>query len=203
LNIYSRAPIYAVLEEAKTFLDLEIIVQNDEEFVRVKGLHASYAKQTALENQGEKKLLMSLLEAEGFDEVLSETACNEILKIKKHYFQKLQATGIELFSHALEKLLSVHKLSDLNKRREVGIYLKSILNDLEQQIIPTLQKRVEYIKRSLSHATKNLWLHKKGEVIETFQCNLDKLIKNLQSLTFYPTSGQHNAFPFYNWLETK
>jgi hypothetical protein len=203
LNIYSRAPIYAVLEEAKTFLDLEIIVQNDEEFVRVKGLHASYEKQTALENQGEKKLLMSLLEAEGFDEVLSETACHEILKIKKHYFQKLQGTGMELFSHALEKLLSVHKLFDLNKRREVGIYLKSILNDLEQQIIPTLQKRVEYIKRSLSHATKNLWLHKKGEVIETFQCNLDKLIKNLQSLTCYSTSEQHNAFPFYNWLETE
>jgi hypothetical protein len=110
---------------------------------------------------------------------------------------------MELFSHALEKLLSVHKLFDLNKRREVGIYLKSILNDLEQQIIPTLQKRVEYIKRSLSHATKNLWLNKKGEVIETFQCNLDKLIKNLQSLTCYSTSGQHNAFPFYNWLETE
>jgi hypothetical protein len=203
LNIYSRAPIYAVLEEAKAFLDLEIIVQNDEEFVRVKGLNESYANQTALENQGEKKLLISLLEAKGFDEVLSETSCQEILKIKKHYFQKLQATGMELFSHALEKLLSVHKIYDLNKRREIGFYLKSILNDLEQQIIPTLKKRVEYIKRSLSYATKNLWFDKKVDLIQTFQYNLDKLINHLKLLTAHSTPRQDTAFPFYNWLETE
>jgi hypothetical protein len=203
LNIYSRAPIYAVLEEAKAFLDLEIIVQNDEEFVRVKGLHESYANQKALENQGEKKLLISLLEAKGFDEVLSETSCQEILKIKKHYFHKLQATGMELFSHALEKLLSVHKIYDLNKRREIGFYLKSILNDLEQQIIPTLKKRVEYIKRSLSYATKNLWFDKKVDLIQTFQYNLDKLIHHLKLLTAHSIPRQDSAFPFYNWLETE
>jgi hypothetical protein len=203
LNIYSRAPIYAVLEEAKAFLDLEIVVQNDQEFVRVKGLHESYANQTALENQGEKKLLFSLLEAKGFDEVLSETSCQEILKIKKHCFQKLQATGMELFFHALEKLLSVHKIYDLNKRREIGFYLKSILNDLEQQIIPTLKKRVEYIKRSLSYATKNLWLDNKADLIQTFRYNLDKLINHLKLLTAHSTSRQDTAFPFYNWLETE
>jgi hypothetical protein len=203
LNIYSRAPIYAVLEEAKAFLNLEIIVQNDQEFVRVKGLHESYAKQKALENQGEKKLLMSQLEAEGFDEELSENSCHEILKIKKHYIRKFQGIGMELFSHALKNLLSVHKFFDLNKRREVGIYLKSILNDLEQHIIPTLKKRIEYIKHSLLHATKNFWIDKKVEVIETFQYNLEKLINDLRLLPLHSKSVSNNAFPFYNWLETK
>jgi len=201
LNIYSRAPIYAVLEEAKAFLNLEIIVQNDQEFVRVKGLQESYAKQKALENQGEKKLLMSLLEAEGFDEELSTNSCHEILKIKKHYIRKFKEIGMELFSHALKNLLSVHKISHLNKRCEIGIYLKSILNNLEQQIIPTLQKRIEYIKYSLSHATKDILLNNK--VIEIFQCNLEKIINDLRLLSFHYRSVPNSAFPFYNWLETK
>jgi hypothetical protein len=110
---------------------------------------------------------------------------------------------MELFSHALEKLLSVHKIYDLNKRREIGFYLKSILNDLEQQIVPTLKKRVEYIKRSLLHATKSLWLHTKVEVIETFQYNLDKLINNLKLLKAHSIPRQDTTFPFYNWLETE
>lgn len=203
LNLYSKAPIYAVLEEAKTFLNLEITTQHEKEFVRVKGLHESYANQFALENQGEKKLLTNMLEANHCDdELLSETSCQEILKIKKHYFQKLQATGMELFSHGLQKLLSLHKLFELNNRQEVGIYLKSILQDLEQKMIPTLQKRVEYIKQSLLY-TKGLWFNKKSQVIQTFQLKLDKLLQNLKALHAVAESPSNGSFPFYNWLETE
>lgn len=201
LNIYSRAPIYSILEEAKTFLNLEVTVHNRKEVVRVTGLKESFAKQQALENVGERKLLTVLLEANHCDELLSDVSCQEILKMKKHYWQKLQSFGMELFSRALQKLLSLHKLFELNQRGEVGIYFHSILKDLEQQIIPTLQKRVDYIKRSISY-THRLLIQTRSQVINSFQIKLDKLNQLLKSLHGERLETS-SSFPFYNWLETQ
>ncbi|MDP4188797.1 MAG: hypothetical protein Q8905_12155, partial [Bacteroidota bacterium] len=170
------------------------------EMVRVVSLNASYAKNDVLENQGEKKLLANILEDNGCDELLSEASCQDILKVKKHYFKKLHAMGMELFWHGLKTLLSLHKLLELNHRGEVGVYLKSILTDLEQKMIPTLRKRVEYVKQSISHA-KRLVMSSKSQIINHFQLTLDKLIQTLKSL--HTTDSPDNVFPFYNWLETK
>jgi hypothetical protein len=203
LNLYSRAPIYAILEEAKTFLNIELIHQNEKEMVRVTGLHECYGKQPALENQGEMKLLLNILQANDCDELLSESSRQEILKVKKHYIQKLQAVGMELVSHALQKLLSLHKLFDLNNRGEVGIYLRSILADLEQKIVPTLQKRVEYIKQSIVQ-TKDKFIHIRSQVMSSFQVKLEKLTQILNSLQSHSThKNENSSFPFYNWLETE
>jgi hypothetical protein len=169
--------------------------------VRVTGLHESFATQPALENQGEMKLLINLLQANNCDELVSESSCQEILKVKKHYIQKLQGIGMELFSHALENLLSLHKLFDLNNRGEVGIYLRSILGDLEQKIVPTLQKRVEYIKQSIVQ-TKDKFGHIRSQVMSSFQVKLDKLTQILNSLQSHSTH-KSGSFPFYNWLETQ
>jgi hypothetical protein len=200
LNLYSKAPIYSILDEVKTFLNLEITVQNRKEVVRVLGLKKCFTKQQALENVGERKLLTNILEANHCDELLSKTSCQEILKVKKYCLQKLQSVGMELFSHGLQKLLSLHKLFELNKRGEVGIYLNSIIKDLEHKIIPTLQKRVEYIKQSILQ-TKNLFIQTKSQVISGFQSKLDKLTQLLESLHREPTPK--GSFPFYNWLETQ
>lgn len=203
LNLYSKDPIYSILEEVKKFLNLEITIQNQKEIVRISGLQKNYAKQEVLENQGEKELLSQILEKQGCDELLSENSCKEILKLKKHYFQKFQDIGIELFSHALQTLLVTHKLLDLNNRGQIGIYLKSILTDFEKKIVPTLQKRVEYMTQSISHA-KDLLIHTKSQIVNKFQSELNRLTTILNQLNTIDNSTYNSrSFPFFNWLETK
>jgi hypothetical protein len=204
LNLYSKAPIYSVLEESKMFLNLEIITQNKKEMVRVIGLQESFITQQALENEGEKKLLMDTLEDYYCDnEFLSDISVQEILKIKKYYFQKFHSIGMELFSCALKKLFTLNKFYELNNRSEIGVYLKAILKDLELKIVPTLQKRVEYIKGSISF-TKNLWIETKSQITIQFQSKLDKLIGILKILQQKQLIEKNNdSFPFYNWLETE
>jgi hypothetical protein len=204
LNLYSKAPIYSVLEESKMFLKLEIITQNKKEMVRVIGLQESFITQQALENEGEKKLLMDTLEDYYCDnEFLSDISVQEILKIKKYYFHKFHSIGMELFSHALKKLFTLNKFYELNDRSEIGVYLKAILKDLELKIVPTLQKRVEYIKGSISF-TKNLWIETKSQITVHFQSKLDKLTGILKMLQQKELIEKNNdSFPFYNWLETE
>lgn len=204
LNLYSRAPIYAILEESKTFLTLEIIHSKGKEMVRVTGLCEPYVKEQALENQGEMKLLQDILEIHHCDELVSSFSCEEILKLKKHYARTLNSIGIELFSHALKKILSLHKLYELDRRGEVGIYLKSILNDLEEKILPTLQKRINHTQNAIKRIKKQvgtaaqLWtkkfIVKIDELSQAFQFLLTKQKKDQVNINMSP-------FPFYNWLE--
>ena len=204
LNIYSKAPIYSVIEECKTFLKLEVITQDKKEMIRVMGLQESFLTEQALENVGEKKLLKDIVEEHYYDnEDLSDFSIQEILKIKKYYSQKFHSIGMELFTHALRKLFSLHKFYELNNRGEVGGYLKTILKDLEQKMLPTLQKHVEYIKQSISY-TKKRWIHQaKSQIVVQFQSKLDKLTSILDLLSKKEEPDKINSFPFYNWLETE
>jgi hypothetical protein len=207
LNLYSRAPIYSVLEEAKTFLNLEIIVQKGREMVRVTSLQDPFSQQRALENQGEMKLLEDTLDANNCDELVSLISREQILKLKKHCVRTLHSIGIELFSHALRKLLSLHKLFELNNHGEIGVYLKAILNDLEQKILPTLQKRIDYAKKAIIK-TQNLLVTGSTQWVQGFESKLDKLTKIVQFIS-QKTKGNNlfkgnklfDSFPFYNWLE--
>jgi hypothetical protein len=204
LNLYSKAPIYSILEESKMFLKLEIITQNRKEMVRIIGLQESFHAEQALENEGESKLLKDTLEEQCCDsELLTDMSIQDILKIKKYYFQKFHSIGMEVFSHALKKLFSLHKFYELNDRGEIGGYLKAILKDLELKILPTLQKRVEYVKHSISY-TKNLWIQTKSQVTTHFQSKLDKLTEILKIIEQKTSSIERdNSFTFYNWLETE
>lgn len=210
LNLYCKSPIYLVLEEAKTFLELEIIQQKGKEMVRVTGLRAPFAQQKALDNQGEMKLLQNILEAHHCDELVSVSSREEILKLKKHYTRTLNSIGMELFSHALIKLLSLHKLYDLNLRGEIGIYLKSILTDLEQKILPTLQKRLALCKQAIRQ-TKDLIVTSAVQWIKGFEQQLHQLNQALHFLmskqkqpdepSMLNTDKTWSSFPFFNWLE--
>lgn len=198
LNLYSKAPIYSILEEAKKFLKIELTTKNNKEMVRVLGLHEPFIAEQALENKGETQLLLNMLDEYFCDTPLSKISFQEILKIKKHYFTKLQSIGMELFSCALKKLFSLHKLYDLDNRGEIGRYLKSILKDMEQKLVSTLQKRVEYTENSIFH-TRKLGIPMASKIISYFQSKLTQLTKTLKMLQ--PNNHSDIQFSFYNWLE--
>lgn len=204
LNLYSRAPIYKVLEEAENFLNLEVFSAMGKEFVRVTGLKEPFATQNALHNQGEIKLLENILLEEQCDEFISESSKEEILKIKKHYVTALNSIGNELFSHALKNLFSLHKLFDLDTRGEIGVYLRSILNDLEEKILPTLRKRIDYVKQALM-CSKEMISQYSSLLIQSFEKKMDELKKNVKVLLskkhLNSSSSSPSSFPFYNWLE--
>jgi len=207
LNLYSRAPIYNVLEEAENFLNLEVFSAMGKEFVRVSGLKEPFASQKALPNQGEMKLLENVLLEEQCDEFISESSKEEILKIKKHYVSALNSSiGNELFSHALKNLLSIHKIFDLDNRGEIGIYLRSILSDLEVKILPTLRKRIDYVKQAIKYS-KEMISQYSSHLIQSFEKKMDELRKNVKvllskkHLNSNSNSSSPPSFPFYNWLE--
>ena len=208
LNLYSRAPIYAVLEETKQFLKLEIIQHKGKEMVRVSGLNEAFSLEKALHNQGEMKLLEDTLEDYHSDELVSTAAREDILKLKKHYVQTLNSVGIELFSHALKKLLSLHKLFDLNLRGEIGIYLKSILTDLEEKILPTLRNRIIHVTQSITK-TKQIMLARSSDWVKQFESIINELTNAFQLICSKRTqvkltdSKEKRSFPFYNWVENE
>jgi len=205
LNLYSKAPLYEIFEEAKAFLKLELIVERGKEMVRVTGVQDEYALQPALTNQGEMKYLENVLMDRYCDEHVSISSREEILKIKSHYFKELGSIGIDLFSHALEKLLTVHKLYELNNDNEVGKYLKSILKDLETNILPKLQKHRDQFKYAIK--TMSDWIIPGvTDWIARFKGKIDLLTKAENYIRKKmdeqpPKKEEIEDFPFYNWLE--
>lgn len=211
LNLYSKAPLYEVLAEVRQFLNIEIFNENGIEKVRVSGLLPVYASQEALSNEGEALYLQNLLAEQYVDELVSGQSREEILKIKKQYFDTLQDVGMELFYHALDKLLSLQKLYDLNLRGEIGKYLRGILKDLEAKILPTLQRRILSVERAMdtiSH-TRNIMQSTAFEWMKTFKQKIETLNQCVYFIQSKLNPGEDNkehqkevaSFPFYNWLE--
>jgi hypothetical protein len=205
LNLYSRTPVYSVLEETTAFLKLEIIDQKGKEFVRVAGLHKEFSQESAFSNQGELKLLEDILQEHYCDELISPTTREEILKLKSYYFRTLSFIGIELFSHALEKLLSLHKIFELDKHHQVGAYLKSIIQDMEKKILPTLKKRIIYCKQAItkSKTIHFSWINQFEEKLQSLIYSVNLLVAKQQKTHSPPIVDQPQSnFPFFNWLET-
>jgi hypothetical protein len=205
LNLYSKAPLNVILEQAKTFLKLETFTDKGKEFVRVTGLREEYANQEALQNEGEMKLLENILEENDCDEFISTSAREGILKLKSYYAHSLHSLGMELFSHALKKLLSLHKLHELNAEGQISAYLKSILVDLEKKILPTLQKRISNVKQALVQ-TQEFVIEGASKWVRYFETKVKELRHAVQVLTKPKTDPltipDGVEFPFYNWLET-
>ncbi len=202
LNLYYREPVYLVLDEVKSFLKLEIVTEKNREMVRVMGLQDKYALQEALANAGEQKLLQDTLWDHGMDELVSAASREDILKLKKQYVSSYHSVGWELFSHALKKLLSVHKLYELDQQGEVGKYLRSILVDLEQKILPTLQKQVFYVTQAIETlgdtmvSAASLWIKR----LERRKHMLTQAIQKIK-LKIDPPREEKYPFVSYNWLE--
>lgn len=202
LNLYYREPVYLVLDEVKSFLKLEIITEKNREMVRITGLQDQYACQEALANEGEQKLLQDILWNHGMDELVSAASREDILKLKKHYLSSFQSVGLELFAHALKKLLSVHKLYELNQQGEVGKYLRSILVDLEQKILPTLQKQVYYVTQAIQTmedtliSGASLWIKRFEKQKQIITHAIEKIKSKVD-----PPREEKIPFVFYNWLE--
>ncbi len=202
LNLYYREPVYLVLNEAKTFLKLEIVIEKNREMVRVTGLQDQYAYQEALANKGEQKLLQDILWDHGVDELVSATSREDILKLKKHYLSSLQSVGMELFTHALKKLLAVHKLYELDQQGEVGKYLRSILVDLEEKILPTLHKQVFYITNAIQ-TMENTLVSGVSLWIKRFEKQKQIITQAIQKIKSKIDPPREEKYPFvsYNWLE--
>ncbi|WP_134704952.1 hypothetical protein [Ammoniphilus sp. YIM 78166] len=202
LNLYYREPIYLVLDEVQQFLKLEIVTEKNREMVRVTGLQDQYAYQEALANEGEQKLLQEILLDHGVDELVSATSREDILKLKKHYLSSLQSVGLELFTHALKKLLSVHKLYELDMQGEIGKYLRSILVDLEQKILPTLHKQVFYVTKAIQTmedtlvSGASLWIKRFEKQKQIITQAIQKIKSKID-----PPCEENIPFVFYNWLE--
>jgi hypothetical protein len=205
LNIYDKASLYPVLEEAKRFLNLEIINQRGREMVRVKGLAPAFCVQETLDNQGEQKWLDDLLFEECCDEMFNSTMRIELLKLKKHYWTSFQGFGLELFWHGLKKLLSAHKLMDVMKQgeRTLGSYFHSILEDMEKKLLPTLQRCLANATQALQ-VSNELFSRTLPSVLKRFDEQKEKLQQMIQLIQKkWHKTDPPNSFPFYNWLETQ
>jgi hypothetical protein len=222
LNLYFRSPVYQVLEEVKPFLKLEIVVEGHREKVRVIGLQDPYAQQAALPNEGEAKRLDNLLKKRECDEFVSVYSREEILKMKKRYVNKFNAVGLELFSSALETLLSLHKLYRLDEKKEVGKYLQGILHDLEKKMLPLFKKRLKTYQNAaatLPHMLPSSSINgqekqKVTKWLSFFEGLVHALTQVVSRLEDPPAPSQVEkpkwippskevlqSFPFYNWLE--
>jgi hypothetical protein len=210
LNVYSRAPIYSILEEAKTFLQLEVIQKKDKEVVYVTGLHEVFAKQPALENQGEKKILENLLEEHDCEEWFTDDLKEEILKLKKHYVSTFFSMGVDLFSHALRKFFSLNKVYQLCAEGRVIPYLKTLLKDLKEKVITSTRNRLVYLKCAVEQ-TETMVVNSTSHWINKFNKKINELDQALTALLSKEESSEEPSkieqedleepFPFYNWLE--
>jgi hypothetical protein len=204
LNLYQRKHVYKVVEEAKPFLKVEIVESKGHEYVSVKGLQETYAKQPELKNEGEAKLLDDILVAHDCHEFVCAASRIDMLKLKREYVNKLKSVGVELFSHGLEKILLSFNLYELDQRGEVGQYLRKILKDLEEKIVPTIQKRMGYVKTSLESISA-LVVKQASKWKDHFEHVVDELSEALQTiLTPNPaalTGDDVISFQPYNWLE--
>lgn len=206
LNIYHRAPIYKVLEEAQQILIIDFKTVQGEEHFLIRGLKPQYANENALENQGEMKLLENILFESGCFDLLSEETKRAILKLKSEYINKYDSIGMELFTHALDNILLSFKLVSLEQQGtdKVTKYLRGILEDLEAKILPTLQKRVEYLKCAIFH-TKDFIVNGASSLVTSFEKQMDKLQSICSQISLKKQNSAQEkpleSFPFYNWLE--
>jgi hypothetical protein len=205
LNLYHRAPAYKVLEEAKLFLKINLIKRRGHEYFDVTGLQEKFANQEAVPNLGESKWLEDILIDSECINVLSEDTKIAILDMKSEYMNKLGSIGLELFSHALEKILLVFNLFELEKQ-EGGVtkYLRAAIQEMERNILSTLQRRVENIKQALFH-TRELVFDGAAKWIKKFEVEKDRLITVVKYLKekYYEKPKEDFKFTPYNWLENE
>jgi hypothetical protein len=203
LNLYHRAPAYKVLEEAKHFLKIDLIKRRGNEYFDVTGLQEKYAHQEAIPNLGEAKWLENILIDSECINILSEDTKIAILDMKSEYMNKLGSIGLELFSHALEKILLVFNLFEL-ERQGGGVtkYLRSVIREMEQNILPTLQRRVENIKQAIFH-TRELVVDGTAKWLKKFEEEKDRLTAAIKYLKEKCCEKPKEEFLFspYNWLE--
>ncbi|MEW9672968.1 hypothetical protein [Ammoniphilus sp. 3BR4] len=207
LNIYSKKPALVVLEEAKTFLKFEPAAKGENWF-KVTGVLEQFEVQP-LKNQGDIKWLDDLLVTSTCD-LLSDKTKGDMIAIKKQYFYDLGSIGLELFAHALDKVLLSFKLYQLELKNEVIPYLRGTLLDLKEKILPTIQKNITYTKQALQtskdllvNGTRN-WVSRFEKQLVQLQSVRDYILTNLKKKEEPKEKRQQQflePFPFYNWLE--
>ncbi len=216
LNLYSKKPALDVLEEAKAFLKFEPATKGDHWF-KVTGILEQFEVQP-LKNQGDIKWLDDLLVTSTCD-LLSDKTKGDMIAIKKQYFYDLGSIGLELFTHALDKVLLSFKLYQLELKNEVIPYLRGTLLDLEEKILPTIRNCIAHTKQALN-TTKDLAISGVRSWVTRFEGRLSKLNnalryllekqlkREVQKTEKNPAREQvilesKEPFPFYNWLEAE
>lgn len=182
LNLYSKAFVYPILDEAKNFLDIELSQDNEREFVRIHGLKIEYAEQSALHNMGEQKLLDNTLCSFHCDDLISEQGRESILKLKKYYVDKFGSFGSELLTSALEKLLTLHKVHELDFNQQLGFYLKSILSDLEVKLLPVVEKCIYNAQKAIEYTRKLSFIPEAMTWVNRFETQFKQLASICQTL---------------------
>ncbi|MBP1931785.1 hypothetical protein [Ammoniphilus resinae] len=207
LNLYSKKPALDVLEEAKAFLKFET-AKNGLEWFKVTGLNEEFDVDP-LHNQGEMKWLDNHLVTATCD-LLSDVTKGKIIELKKRYFDNLGSIGLELVQSALDKVLLSFKLYQLETKNEVIPYLRAVLKDLEEKILPTIQKTIINTKQAL-RTTKDLLISGVQTLVDRFSNQLEQLekVRDCLILTLKREEKSQEEkqqkitepFPFYNWLE--
>ncbi|QYY44719.1 hypothetical protein ACKE5C_18975 (plasmid) [Aneurinibacillus thermoaerophilus] len=205
LNLYTKKELYPVLEECKAFLKLEIETTRGQEKVLVRGLREEYALQGALENQGEKLWLEEQLWKEDCEHLVSSEAKENLLRMKKEYVNKFQEVGLELFCHALKKLMFSHKLFELNQAGEIGQYFRAILDELEEKMLPVLEKYMQSLENAYT-ATQHILVREADKLLTHFKEKWDKIRKAVYAIKNKvdppePKPVLQVDFKPYNWLE--
>ncbi|MEW9673586.1 hypothetical protein [Ammoniphilus sp. 3BR4] len=212
LNLYSKAPVLEVLEEAQSFLQIESFKLKGEEWFRVTGIRPELEREP-LKNKGEEKWLEDRLIESYCHDILSYDTKINLMKIKDEYTTKLGSVGLELFTRAMDKLLLTFSIYEKEQKGEVCPFLRGILADLEVKILPTLQMRMAYVKKSIS-AIKNMGLQESSQWTRQFtkkMCEIRDIIETLLMRQYKRKEQQKQkeaekailrSFQPFNWLET-
>ncbi|MEZ2659178.1 hypothetical protein [Aneurinibacillus aneurinilyticus] len=222
LNIYTKKELKAALEEAATFLRLEITTVRGIEKVTVHGLQEKYAHQSALENVGEYEWLDEQLVKLDVEDLVPKTARRDLLKLKSEYINRFAEAGKQMFVQALEKLSSSYKLlhKELTKEGEIGRYFRSILDELAEKALPFLQKQLITAKNALTTtqflpmkqdtpeaSTAEQWASWFRRRVEQLQLAIGWITHKQKQPAALASTGQAlpaiDEFPFYNWLEAE
>ncbi|WP_276913977.1 hypothetical protein [Aneurinibacillus aneurinilyticus] len=222
LNIYTKKELKAALEEAATFLKLEITTVRGIEKVTVHGLQEEYARQSALENVGEYEWLDEQLVKLNAEDLVSKTARRDLLKLKSEYINRFAEAGKKMFVQSLEKLANSYKLlhKELTKEGEIGRYFRSILDELAEKALPFLQKQLITAKNALTTtqflpmkqdtpeaSTAEQWASWFRRRVEQLQLAIGWITHKQKQPAALASTGQAlpaiDEFPFYNWLEAE
>lgn len=207
LNIYSKKDIYPVLEEASAFLRLELTTVLGIEKVAVYGLREEYAHQQALENEGEFLWLERELVKLDCEDLVTGSAREDLLRMKKEYVKQFNDTGLDLFMHALKKLALSHKLFELTEEGEIGRYFRSILDELAEKLIPFIEKQIGAVKYALTTTEfidvkeAESWINRFKQRLNTLQNKVSLLMNKFSPPPPISKPPVSDGFVFYNWLE--
>lgn len=208
LNLYSRQPALDVIKEAERFLKFDTPKKGDG-WIKITGIKEGFDVKP-LQNQGEMKWIDELLVTASCD-LISNMTKGKIIELKKNYYNKLNSTGLELIHTALDRVLLSFKLYELESRDEVIPYLRTVLKNLEKEMLPTINRVILNTKQALN-TTKDLLVSGTQSWAQRFKQQLENLLKvreyllsNLRKEKAAEIDRKKDKltepFPFYNWLE--